>query len=121
MLAGLKEAHEALSAANEDLKNNLLSSPPRSELEADQFAAVFRINKLWNDTFVVCDREVALYNDPATREQSQIRNIKELLLVNAACREAVALWSNLVQRRQELDVAMSHDDMLTKIAARVPF
>jgi hypothetical protein len=114
-------AHDAIVNAHSELRDAMLANPPRNEIEVDRYQGVMQQFRIWEDTFTTLENEHALYAsaNPADRKRSRMTSIKEVLLLNAASREAISLYAGIVQRKKEIEATASRDDILRRIADRV--
>lgn len=117
----LKAAQSALKEASIEIMDSMLANPPRSGDEMEVYVDIMHQLRIARKSHDIVEEELDKFrsNNPAVRETSRFVNMKEILAANSNVREWVALYSQIVQRKKEMELGMSRVEILQRAADRV--
>lgn len=120
-LPDLKSARNALKEASVEIMDSMLANPPRSGDEMEVYVDIMHQLRIARKSHDIVEAELDKFasKNPAVRETSRFVNMKEILAANSNVREWVALYSQIVQRKKEMELGMSRAEILQRAADRV--
>ena len=120
-LPDLKAAQSALKEASIEILDSMLANPPRSGDEVELYIDITHQLGIARKSHDIVRKEMDKFasEDPDVRASSRFTSMKEILAANSNVREWVALYSQIVQRKKEMELGLSRADVLRRAADRV--